>query len=169
MVAQCAPFLDFSEEIRAQFDRKYQLYVSGKYDGGSKEGWVRGWTVKDSYGGLRSIGGSGWRMPGQYRPDPADEDKSTQDADSKYVSTDTHEYMHPAVRVRWATKDRKEWPPNLKEFNLRHMGNGGVMRSWWEWVKRLEDGREVVIPEMRFRDQEAGSAQLRSEILAAIQ
>ena len=170
MYSLCTPLLNFHGEVKMGMDRQYHSYFTNG-------DWARAWSVRDSYGGVKSIGGSAHRLPGQYRPDPTDVDDDPNDADPKHVATDTNEFMHASVRVRWGDKNPATWPEALKGFVLR---KGSVRRtgplpddmySGWEWAKPLADGsgREVVIPEARFSEDESAmtvGSQMWNELIA---
>lgn len=102
-----------------------------------------GWGLSETHDEFHTwtfrLAGEDIRKPGQYFLDQ----KKKYDENGREF--ETREYMHPSVRMRWQKPDAKgnQWrPASLKGFEPKKNSNG-----YWEWVKKLDDGKILTIPE----------------------
>jgi hypothetical protein len=147
MISLLRPLLAIEADTNMQ-DHYRSSFIKGE--------WIKNCRVKDSYpeGLLKYLkvrflaGGDLPRSPGQY-----DENNNV---NLEYIATDTREYIHPSVRVRWGhDADPETYPKSLGGFDLRVSREGNEpTHSGWEWVKKLPDGRELIIPEWKFQKDE---------------
>jgi hypothetical protein len=147
MISLLRPLLAIQKDMSQQYTKEYgRSFIEGD--------WTKDWCIEDNYPtGLFKIpmvyikaGGDLPRSPGQY------DDNNI--GDLGYIATDTCEYIHSSVRMRW-DKDEPAYPRSLGGFHLRVGKERDEDRSGWEWYKTLADGRELVIPEWMFRETEA--------------
>lgn len=141
MVDLSSSFLAFDPEYLSHLSDQHGNYLHhrSQLHGGTDPGYASG-PLKDTYisyfGAL--MGGSMARSPGQY-------DKRNKKPSASYISQDTNEYFHPAVRARW-DKLGSAWRPEALQ-GWRVALEKSEIKSEWVWTKALPDGKTLRIPE----------------------
>lgn len=171
MMAQLGEFLDFDPGYLL---RQRELNV--KYYQRLKPPVVRPWAMGELYNsmtGLTILGGSQVRTPGQYHVT----DPKTGKPLPTFL-TDTHEYMHPCVRIRMekggkGAEDAGVYTPRaLKGWKLLAPGEEGDKATGmadrdverYRWVLKAQDGRVVVLPEIELGPVEVELRDARTEM-----
>ena len=156
MMSQLQGLLDFDEDY---IDYLHQLQVQHEVKKGKT---VRSWglgKLVNSEAGIRVLAGSKVRTPGQYHATDPHTGAST-----KTPLRNTHEHIHPSVRVRLALKgkgigDKGLYEPEaLKGWKLVSTSDGDVDKGdpdkgdpqvlGYEWIlDKGRDGSKVVLKE----------------------
>lgn len=133
----CRPFLEFDSTTEALRQQRHDEMAADT----KRPGWGLG-TVDDSYVWYYRAAYQSVRTPGQYNP------AKNNISDPNYVAQGSREYMHASVRIR-----------NYLNLSINAMSGFQLvpdpdtgkddLRSGWKWVKRLENGQTVEIPEIR--------------------
>ncbi|KAF2665387.1 hypothetical protein BT63DRAFT_377602 [Microthyrium microscopicum] len=139
MIAQLSPFLDFDRDTIARQNAENDEYYRSHHR--RPRPWSFG-KIINSMSGIYSLGGGTLRTPGRYTA--ADPESG---ARGKRPLRQTHEYIHPSVRTRFAlrgpgTEDNGEYDPE------------SLMDAWSLVVEYPDgpDGPPEIYWRARFRD-----------------